>query len=288
MRKKIIIPLIILITVAISVSLQSCSEYKEDIVGTNPVISGVHPQGWLDHNSPNYKGLKFSGSKWKLDACKPCHGNDFRGGGSGSSCYTCHPGGPLSCNVCHGNSSHIYPPAAILGSTSVSFIGVGVHETHLGDSSLRNSAQVACSECHRSFTGGVYDTIHINPNNINNIAEVFFGPLAKTPNGGITPNPVWNRTTATCAGGYCHGNFRNGNYRLMTTPPSIVWTNPNTGACGTCHGNPTTGDPSPGGTHPVGYSITECSICHGTVMGNTGNFVNKSLHINGTVNYNAK
>ncbi len=82
--------------------------------------------------------------------------------------------------------------------------------------------------------------------------------LSKTPSDGITPNPVWNRTTATCSGVYCHGDFKNGNYRLLNPPPVPVWTNPSSVHCGTCHGDPATGDPIPGGSHFQGFTIHEC------------------------------
>ncbi|MEI8259778.1 MAG: CxxxxCH/CxxCH domain-containing protein, partial [Deltaproteobacteria bacterium] len=58
------------------------------------------------------------------------------------------------------------------------------------------------------------------------------------------------------------------------TTPNWTRADGSQAACGTCHGLP------PGGTHPVS---TRCEVCHSTVMGAGGTFINPALHINGVV-----
>lgn len=278
--KKIKILYLILSVFSFAFIFQSCGQVEDKLV-TSPSV-GIHPAGWVTPASADFHGKAISNAKWDMTSCETCHGPDYKGGSSGSSCYTCHTSGPENCRVCHGNSSHSYPPAGIFGQTAITFVGVGVHEAHLGDSTLRNSAKVACVACHRKFNG-FSDTIHINPKNVNNIAEVVFDSLSKVVTGGITPNPTWTRTTATCAGSYCHGNFKNGNFRLITNFSNPVWTNSASAECGSCHGNVTSGNPLPGGTHLQGYTINQCWWCHNRVMNSAGQIYNKYLHINGVI-----
>lgn len=255
-----------------------CSEVDTDI-STAPEVSGFHGAGWTSPGSGNFHGDVISSSNWNMDGCKGCHGTDYKGGASGLSCFKCHTGGPEGCNVCHGNPQHPYPPESLNGNTLNTQQGVGAHVRHLtSDSLMRRGAQVECTECHREITS-FSDTNHIKPDNMN-LAEIVFGPLAKkSSGGGINPNPVWDKNAQKCSNVYCHGYFRNGN---LTNAP--VFTNPQTGSkCGSCHGDPVSGNPRPGGTHPV---FDNCYICHGVTIDSAKNFVNISRHINGTIDFN--
>jgi predicted CxxxxCH...CXXCH cytochrome family protein len=238
---------------------------------------GFHGTGWINPASDNFHGDVISSANWDMGGCKSCHGNDYNGGSAGTSCYNCHPQGPEGCNTCHGSPQYTWPPKALSGNTLSTQTGVGAHDVHMSpDSSKRISAGVACSECHKPVTS-FSDTNHIYNDSLN-IARVIFGTLAKTRWGsGVTPNPVWNRTTQTCSTAYCHGYFRNGN---LTNTPTFI--DPNSGRCGTCHGNPSTGDPRPGGNHP---DEDDCNECHAAVINSSGQFINKSLHINGKINF---
>ncbi len=55
-----------------------------------------HPIDWLKPESENSHMAKIASSG--IEGCQPCHGgyekNDYFGGSSGVSCYTCHAGGP--------------------------------------------------------------------------------------------------------------------------------------------------------------------------------------------------
>jgi predicted CxxxxCH...CXXCH cytochrome family protein len=282
MKKTFFLYLFVFAMIAITSIFYGCSE-AQDNLATAPEI-GTHPVGWIYQESVNFHGkYLYNYKQFNLVACKQCHGSDYNGGVSGVSCITCHPSSPEDCRLCHGDgSSTIYPPKALNGETSGSYIGVGTHPAHMtSDTNQRISLRVRCVSCHVKLTS-FEDNWHIGTNS-DNIAEIMFDSLAVTTTNDTTPNPVWNRNTLTCSGTYCHGNFKNGNYRLLQpNPPSPVWNNPASSACGTCHGDPNTGNPLPGGTHPQSYS--NC-ICHGSVINTQFQFINRAKHINGVVDY---
>jgi predicted CxxxxCH...CXXCH cytochrome family protein len=269
----------ILLFIFTVVLFQGCSKQADNLVMT-PTTSIFHGDGWLTPTSSNFHGniIKTSYNR-KLDSCKTCHGNDYKGGNTQTSCFNCHQNGPEGCNVCHGNSQHIYPPKSLSGHLLPTEQGVGAHDIHLTlDSTQRYSARVLCTECHlpvNSFN----DTNHIglNPGS----AEIIFGTLAKTTTQGFIPNPVWNSTTQTCSNTYCHGYFKGGN---STAQP--VFNNPNSVVCGSCHGNPTTGDPKPLTGHQ--YFPDQCYYCHGIVVDSSRTIINKYKHVNGVIDYNIK
>ncbi len=254
-----------------------CSELKDNLV-IAPAL-GIHPAGWVNPTTADFHGKYIADNKWSLNQCITCHGNDFKGGTSGASCFKCHTSGPQDCNgVCHGSANVPYPPKALNGNTSVSYLGVGTHNAMLTmDSTIRYAARVECTECHRQVTS-FSDSNHIG-NNPDGIADIVFGTLAKTQTGTIIPNPTWDRNTATCSGTYCHGNFKNGNVNALP-----VFNNPTSVVCGSCHGDPITGNPLPSGTHPQGFNINQCYFCHPSVINQNAQFVNKTLHVNGVVN----
>jgi predicted CxxxxCH...CXXCH cytochrome family protein len=262
--------LLLLITVVL---FQGCSKKTDNLVMT-PSTSIFHGDGWLTPTSANFHGTSIRASGWNLNGCKSCHGNDYKGGNTQSSCFSCHQNGPEGCNVCHGNSQHSYPPKSLNGHLLPNEQGVGAHDIHLtSDSTQRFSARVECSECHlpvNSFS----DTNHIGTNP--GSAGIVFGTLAKTITTGFTPNPVWTPTTQTCSNTYCHGYFKGGN---PTAQP--IFNNPNSVVCGSCHGNPTTGDPKPLTGHQ--YFPDQCWYCHEEVIDSNRIIINKYRHVNGVV-----
>jgi len=186
------------------------------------------------------------------------------------------------CSRCHGSVTNAAPPVDLAGNASSS--KVGGHQIHLSPSTWTSNA-VACAECHTvpanlDYTGtdGHLDG---TPG-----AELMFGSFASitTGSGGVVPNPVYTSTSLSCGSVYCHGTFKNGN---LTNAP--VWSDPSTAACGTCHGDPVTGNPRPGGSHTTSNS---CNFCH-TVSGGgnpvatynsadtTWAVTNKDFHIDG-------
>jgi|WetSurMetagenome_2_1015567.scaffolds.fasta_scaffold07100_5 predicted CxxxxCH...CXXCH cytochrome family protein len=257
---------------------QGCSKQSDNLV-TVQTESIFHGDGWLTPSSANFHGVSIRANNWKLEACKSCHGNDYKGANTQKSCFECHQKGPENCHVCHGNAGHIYPPKSLLGHTLPTEQGVGAHDIHLNsDSSVRYSAQVSCFECHTQISG-FSDTNHIGSSP--GVANVVFGTLAKTITAGFTPNPVWNKTTQTCSNVYCHGYFKGGNSNAQP-----VFTDPNSVVCGSCHGDPNTGNPKPMSTHQ--YYPNNCGYCHRTVIDTNYVFVNKQRHINGVVDFGRK
>lgn len=278
--------------ISITLGYIGCSEVENNLVQAPQL--GVHPPGWGDttsaatKSSPNFHGQYiYDNNAWNLTQCKSCHGGDYKGGTTGSSCLTCHTssGGPQNCRLCHGGTSgHSNPPKALNGSNEVSTLGVGVHVYHLD--STKYSADVECNECHLPLTGGFNSPNHLGENP-DGVAEITFGTLAKTSiGGGIVPDPVWNSNNATCSNSYCHGDFINGNRNAAP-----VWTDPNSVKCGSCHGDPVTGNPTPRDStgayvkpHFSFFTSQTCYVCHGTVINPQGIIYNKSLHVNGVVN----
>jgi len=215
-----------------------------------------HPTGWLESSSDDFHGQAIRTAGWDMTDCQRCHGSDYAGGITQSSCLTCHPSTPEDCSVCHGSDVNSAPPQDTHANSATSFIGVGAHQAHLLDSDL--TATLACAECH-TVPSSFADPVHIDGDGK---AELIWGTVAKT--GGAAPQ--FDDQTATCASIYCHGD------------QSVVWTEVGTdqAACGTCHELP------PGGDHPETNGLS-CASCHGTVVDADNTIIDRTLHINGKV-----
>jgi predicted CxxxxCH...CXXCH cytochrome family protein len=247
-----------------------------------------HPSGWANPNSPNFHGVYISEDNWSLSSCTGCHGADYEGGSSGVSCTTCHAqtGGPEACNTCHGNFagpvsniSNWAPPEDLEKETATTAKGVGAHQTHLNTMDLAAVNELGCTQCHAQLSG--FD----DPNHITGTVQLEWNPLA-TDSGRVTP--VWSESNATCANVYCHGNFE---FTRASSPypwaytdsamtgnnPTLEWTKVGTGqaACGTCHELP------PAGHFP--QELKDCYVCHGTVVDQDLNIIDKTKHINGKI-----
>ncbi len=140
-----------------------------------------HAENWTVKASETFHGNSIRRRQWSSAECRACHGQDYDGGRSGSSCRSCHSDekGPEACNVCHGNAEHIYPPEDLNHNTSTKALGVGAHEKHM--------KRFRCSTCHQvpeSFDA----PSHIDP-----------------PPAEVEPLWKWDRETGTCAGS-CHGS----------------------------------------------------------------------------------
>ena len=138
-----------------------------------------HPPQWMNLTSADFHGQAIAAARWDMGACRNCHGADYRGGTSGASCNTCHPGSPEACNTCHGSQTNAAPPEDLKGNTSTASLGVGAHQLHL-------QRGYSCSTCHLS-PATVQDAGHLD------------GALPAE----VLANRSWNRTTATCVAG-CH------------------------------------------------------------------------------------
>lgn len=262
MKSSIIITLLVFAVIG-------CSELNKNI--TSPEGNSFHPQGksFITPGSPDFHGALVENANYSMIECTQCHASNYNGGPTASSCLTCHtfPGGPESCNTCHGDFSipiNIAPPRALNGGIQTTIAGVGAHTKHLSGNTL--GKRIECSTCHtipRTF----YEDGHLGSDNR---AEVVFNNLAI--HGGID-SANYSFSNVSCSNTYCHGNIKNGNN------VEVIWNQVDgtQASCGTCHGLP------PGGNHP---NVAACQFCHASVVGPNFQIINKDKHINGTIDFN--
>lgn len=240
----------------INLSLEKFSEYH----GKNADL--------LTPTSSTFHGKLVRQQNWDLSNCKLCHGDNYSGGVSKSSCNTCHTNTPEDCLTCHGGLLNTTgsPPPDINGNTTSASRGVGAHASYFGITKLSNN--VKCASCH-VVPKNYFDPGHIDSPSP---AEVIFKDLSTTKGA----QPVWDTSTLRCSLTYCHGNFPGGNKDRV-----VKWTNfsKDAAACGTCHGLPPEDPTRSGYTHQ--QSIRECENCHANVVGPNLKIINKDLHING-------
>ncbi len=244
-----------------------------------------HPPTWSTPGSDSSHAayLKSSIIYWDMDRCKDCHGEDYRGGVSGVSCYLCHtnPGGPEACNTCHGTSAapvadivNWAPPEDLDDNLETTAVGVGAHQNHLGDSDLTEAYTKDCNICHPNILT-FDDPLHINMD-----IDMEFNKVA-TDSGRVTPG--WELSSTSCSNSYCHGNFtfrqdvsqNQWGYAdsvITGNNVSVNWTDVGSGqaACGTCHDLP-----------PQGHiTAVTCDGCHDDVVDSEFNIIDKNLHMN--------
>lgn len=273
----------ILIITLSSFVVISCSELKEDINTTVPELA-LHKEGIIDPASPNFHGKLVANANWDMKQCQQCHAADYSGGVAEQSCLNCHkgPGGPESCNTCHGSFAlpdKIAPPRAVNGSIETTYAGVGAHTAHLYENNL--GKEILCTTCH------TFPTSFSAPTHIDDVikAELNFGNLA-THDGA---DPSYDFAFNNCSNTYCHGNFvfhkDSSSYSFAYTAPTMVGNNASVkwnqvdgsqAACGTCHGLPPTGH--------VPAALNTCVNCHAGVVDNQGNIIDQTKHINGVKN----
>jgi uncharacterized CHY-type Zn-finger protein len=189
-----------------------------------------HPTGWIDPSSENFLGLRIRASG--IGECAPCHGEDYQGGTSGVSCYSCH----------EGPSGH---PIGWFDSSSDNYHGLKVAA----------EGPSVCAACHgEDYKGGVVDvscyTCHNGPGG--HPSTGWFDSSSDNYHG----LKVAQTGPSDCAA--CHGE----DYKGGTSGVS----------CYTCHngpsGHPSTGwfDSSSDNYHGLkvaaeGTSV--CTACHG-------------------------
>jgi predicted CxxxxCH...CXXCH cytochrome family protein len=211
-----------------ALALAACAD-KRSLSGPCPdgdCASRVHAPGIADPQSPGFHVALLEASNWDFARCQSCHGDDWKGGKSGESCFSCHKAAPTACETCHGS-----------GPTS------NAHGRHAG-------ASVACGECHvvpQSWDDDghiLHDGVAITAP-----AKVTFGARAA-----LTPSPAdragpptWDG--ATCTNVYCHGAAL---HAAGGTAPAPRWDDPAPpGDCARCHGAP-----------PPSHARSDCATCH--------------------------
>jgi predicted CxxxxCH...CXXCH cytochrome family protein len=237
--------------------LSSCSRLEEGSQRQNPVDTHFHDAGWIIPSASGFHGKSIATQNFSMKECQSCHGTDYKGGVTNASCFTCHQQGPETCNTCHGSSTSIAPPKDLAGNTQISAQGVGAHQKHL--KAAIQSGGYHCAICHQP-PASFADPVHITTN-APGAPVVFSDSLAYTTSGNYeevhSPHPAYDRISASCSDTYCHGSFEGGNENNV-----VIWTADDQAKCGSCHGNPTTGNPTPSVDHPQGTLIQNCQGCH--------------------------
>ncbi len=282
---KKIITLIYLIGFS-SLILMSCSEIEDNI--TSATKPGIHGEGALDINSPDFHGKLFNQLKFR--DCQNCHAKNFQGGITPVNCAAagCHPAinihvdstgamnpnspnfhgryllkNPFTdCQQCHGDNFEggLSSPSCTTCHSSIS-----VHKAGLIDPASPNfhgknplSGNFAnCQSCHgENFAGGIsspscitcHSAIGVHKVGIIDSASANFHGKYKLSNG-----------FADCQG--CHGqNFSGGN--LSPT-------------CITCHSSISVhksgiidpASPDFHGKNPLTAEFANCQQCHGVNFG---------------------
>ncbi len=181
-----------------------------------------------------------------------------------------HPFKLNTCTACHGDANRVVdadagvlqaaPPFDLNGDSDPKFRGVGAHQNHLTESASHDP--IACTECHvvpKPATSFPTGTSIVRPG-----AQITFGDLAKAKGS----SPTYDYNNASCSNTYCHQSI------VPTNNPDWQAPRDSTAACGSCHGLP------PASPHPQN---SDCFKCHGSVIDQNRQFVNKKLHINGQV-----
>ncbi|RMG33286.1 MAG: hypothetical protein D6732_12305 [Methanobacteriota archaeon] len=279
-----------------NLSLQSCrschgEDYQGGSSGVSCYTSGCHtlfphPEGFADITSPQFHSHIISEQLgWDITGCRECHGDDYSGKGvADKNCRICHtaPEGPEACNNCHGNANNPAPPKDLHGNFSTSSPGVGAHQAHINDTTWTVNIVGSCQPCHKQPLE-YEDEGHIDQGDG---SEVLFGPEAFSDNPNLIGNTTWDELQVSCANVYCHGGFEfrrddsafpwgYSDSLIVGNNPTMIWTGVGTGQdiCGSCHGLP-----------PEGHIAAEtCNTCHGRVVDENFNIVDKSLHINGEI-----
>ncbi len=271
----------ILLTVAVGFLFASCSKLQNNVLAPVSVQDVVHPAGWTQQSSPDFHGAYIKAHSYDLSKCASCHGSDFKGGLTGTSCYTCHRGasGPLSCNTCHGSALNPAPPADLNGDSATSSPGVGAHQSHLAGSAV--FADVSCSSCHVVPTAAGPG---LHPLGTGAASLIFSGVAVTQTNtpgtryydstmATVVPQPTFNAQTLQCANTYCHGNFKGGN----NFTPTWTIVNGSQDSCGSCHGIP----PNDATHQGKGITLQTCYYCHSPMIGPDGTIQDNSMHVTG-------
>lgn len=275
-----------LILVAAAALTWGCADLGDPLPAAKSGGVAVHPEGWTDPPSAEFHGRVIRSAGWDMQSCRTCHGADYSGGVTEVSCQTCHAvnAGPENCSTCHGSAGSPAPPEDIDGNTTTAAPGVGAHQRHLNGGTL--SSRVWCYDCHK-VPPAVYTAGHVDSDLP---AEVpMAGALARTQSAGVIPEPVYDYESLTCGNTYCHGNWNldsaTSAYPFIYVAGSMsgknstpLWTGGSgETTCGSCHGLPPAG-------HRF-FEMTECANCHIGVVDREGKIADRSLHMNGRINF---
>lgn len=132
-----------------------------------------HSTGWVDTSATSFHGAALKAINFNLQSCEACHAQNFQGGASGVSCYTCHSLYPHAtgwsqstspafhgaeimanqwnmdgCKTCHGTNYN-----GIATGSNVGCMSPGCHV----DANGNQKSPEACNTCHGAFSASAND-----------------------------------------------------------------------------------------------------------------------------------
>jgi len=223
-----------------------------------------------------------------------CHGGKTRGGwqnaaiNTDNTCVHCHGvAGTLPSNTNRKN----YAPGWNNNGTSTDQINVntdrrvGGHFVHLSSVYMK---QIKCNECHRVPATAFDGTHMIGPRFSSQ--SLTFAQASTANKNSVTPafTSGTAATAATCSTTFCHGSSMpkgdtGGTDKSPLWNANLTTGTPGAAECARCHGNPPLFGSS-SSAHIGSAATISCIGCHKNVANVTGSIINKSLHINGTIN----
>lgn len=291
-------PLIILLGV---LTVLGCVQERSPVE-----YAGVHPEFWTDPASGDFHGKKVVAVG--LASCRECHGEDFGGGRSGISCFTCHEAYPhtdgwlvassqdfhgvyirghgwnlVICQTCHGedydggeggrscNACHSGTPEAC-NTCHGSGSNPAPPEAIDGDTATTFTG-VGAHQSHISYSSVRFDCseCHLKPDSLYQPGHVDSDLPAELSFGPLARAEGADPLWdgATCADVYCHGSTVSG------PNPDPVWTvvDGSQAACGACHRIPPHGN------------WGSCDGCHPSVVGPDTSIIDRDLHVNGLLDF---
>jgi predicted CxxxxCH...CXXCH cytochrome family protein len=205
-----------------------------------------HNAAWVNPSSPSYHGNYLKNNQWNLSSCQACHGQQFDGGTSGKSCYTCHASYPH-------NTTWVNPASP------------NYHGNYLKNNQWNLSG---CQSCHGAqFDGGTSGVSCYTCHASYPHASAWSNPASPNSHGNFLKANQWNASSCQS----CHGTLYDGGASGVS--------------CYTCHASyphsvkfGTAGHPSY--LMANGFPLTQCQTCHGSSYAG-GTVVNVSCTTSG-------
>jgi predicted CxxxxCH...CXXCH cytochrome family protein len=260
-----------------------------------------HPDNFASPASANFHGDYIAESlDFDLDACKTCHGDDFKGDGDADkNCYTCHALYPHTGGFANEDSAGFHGDYI---ENTLNWDITSCQDCHGEDYAGAGYEEKNCRRCHTEYphAEGIVDTTSANFHGTN-LAENY------------------DFDASTCA--TCHGSDYEGNgyekkncYRCHSIYPHIDgFANPgiedyhgnyiiqdlsfDISSCATCHGNNYSGEGyeqkdcracHQDYPHPQGFTNTTSDNFHGIYLAETYNWVMDACQVCHGENYNGE
>jgi predicted CxxxxCH...CXXCH cytochrome family protein len=207
--------------------------------------SRVHEPGLQDPESPDFHGKVVRAQVYDVENCRSCHGDDLRGGASGSSCQSCHETGVFDCATCHPQ-----------------LLEQGAHRAHVQGGQL--GLRYDCDTCHLT-PKTVFSPGHFQKGGVLDPAPVEVVLAAIATSSGA-PAASFDRATGTCQNVVCHGVAD-----AAASLQPLSWTARPEPNCGRCHGDP-----------PASHTSDRCQDCHPRVA-NAEGLTDPARHLDGQI-----